>query len=126
VRAARAFIREVLRDQPSELIDAAELLTSELATNCVRHAGTDFALVVENDPEVRVEVRDCGEGHPMRRTPSPHDASGRGLFIVDALSASWGFSPDAVGKTVWFTLPRSGRSSTLRRGSATRLATKST
>jgi len=125
VRAARAFIREVLRDQPSELIEAAELLTSELASNCIRHAGTDFALVVEDDAEVRVEVRDCGEGQPMRRTPSPQDPSGRGLFIVDALSASWVFSPDAVGKTVWFTLPRAGRPSTPRSGSAARLATKS-
>jgi len=120
VRAARAFVREVLSDQSPELIEAAQLLTSELASNCVRHAGTGFKLAIEDDAEVRIEVHDCGEGTPARRTPSPHDPSGRGLLIVDALSASWGCSPDSCGKTVWFTLAGASRSSSLQGARATK------
>ena len=42
VAAARHFIRDVLQSRPRELVEAAELMTSELATNCVRHAQSDF------------------------------------------------------------------------------------
>jgi len=107
VSAARAFVREALHDQPRELVEAAELLTSELTSNCVRHARTDFELVIDSDPQVRVEVRDGGGGRPSRLAPSPQDPSGRGLGIVEALSESWGIAPERSGKTVWFTLSSS-------------------
>jgi hypothetical protein len=31
-------------------------------------------------------------------------AGGRGLKLVEALAASWGVSPEAQGKAVWFEL----------------------
>ena len=41
----------------------------------------------------------------MTRSPKPTDPSGRGLKIVDMLSAGWGVDPIAAhGKTVWFTI----------------------
>jgi hypothetical protein len=39
------------------------------------------------------------------RSPKPTDPSGRGLKIIDMLSAGWGVqSESGMGKTVWFTI----------------------
>ena len=43
------------------------------------------------------------------RSPKPTDASGRGLKIVDMLSARWGVQSRATaGKTVWFMISDAG------------------
>ena len=115
IPAARGFVRDVLSDQPRALTDAAELLASELTTNCVRHAHTDFELTVEVDGHVRVEVRDRGAGTPTVLSPRPTDPSGRGLRIVEALSDDWGVEEGPDGKAVWFTL---SQPVTTRRGRA--------
>jgi anti-sigma regulatory factor (Ser/Thr protein kinase) len=106
VAGARQFVRDVLSDQPLETIEAAELMTSELATNSVRHARSDFELaILISRREIRVEVSDQGEGQPVPRSPTPREWSGRGLQIVLELSDAWGVSPTPNGKLVWFTLP---------------------
>ncbi len=110
VTAARRFVREALSGEGAELIDAAELMTSELTSNCVRHAGTAFEVSVRTraaGDEIRIEVRDSGGGQPRPLSPGPDEPSGRGLMIVEALSESWGVEPGGDGKTVWFTLARS-------------------
>jgi anti-sigma regulatory factor (Ser/Thr protein kinase) len=87
-------------------IYAIELMVSELATNCIRHGGTPFDLMIDlSSKEVTVEVSDAGPGKPALRSPSPTDPTGRGLRIVDQLSHQWGVetSPDHPGKRVWFT-----------------------
>jgi anti-sigma regulatory factor (Ser/Thr protein kinase) len=105
VAAARHFVRDLLRDQPDGIVEAVELMTSELATNSVRHAHSDFELVVDDSRErVRVEVSDTGDGQPMLRSPTISERSGRGLRIVQALSDAWGSVPSTNGKMVWFTL----------------------
>jgi anti-sigma regulatory factor (Ser/Thr protein kinase) len=120
VTAARRFVRDILREHPLDIVEAAELLTSELASNCVRHAHTAFELAVDSREEIRIEVRDTGEGRPELRSPSPRDPSGRGLRIVEAMASAWGISPSAGGKVVWFTLaeqshaPADGRESEAR------------
>jgi anti-sigma regulatory factor (Ser/Thr protein kinase) len=108
VPAARLFVRAALSDQPEWIADAAELMASELATNCVRHAHTDFELTVESDGHIRVEVRDTGSGRPRLLSPAPRDESGRGLQIVEAMSDAWGVRSAADGKAVWFMLSPSG------------------
>lgn len=110
VPAARLFVRDVLRGQARDVLDAAELMTSELATNCVQHAQTCFELAIEAaQREIRVEVRDVGSGRPTRQSPGPTDRTGRGLLIVEAMSDKWGIEPSSQGKTVWFTLPQRQR-----------------
>jgi anti-sigma regulatory factor (Ser/Thr protein kinase) len=105
VAGARHFVRDLLSDQPRETVEAAELLTSELATNSVRHARSDFELAVQRSrDEIRVEVSDHGQGQPVPRTPSPRERSGRGLQIVEGLAEDWGVNPSPDGKLVWFTL----------------------
>jgi anti-sigma regulatory factor (Ser/Thr protein kinase) len=106
VVAARRFVREALAEHPLETVEAAELLASELATNCVRHAHTDFVLAVRSAREVRIEVRDSGGGQPRVLSPSPRELTGRGLRIVAAISQAWGVTETDHGKAVWFTLPQ--------------------
>ena len=106
IPAARRFVREILRDQPTEIVNAAELLTSELATNSVRHAHTDFELAIHWRGQVRIEVRDTGRGQPRLLSPSVRESAGRGLLIVDVMADAWGVVPVEQGKIVWFTLPQ--------------------
>ena len=52
-------------------------MVSELATNCVRHAQTDFELAVRSGEHVRVEVRDAATIGPRERL-DPSD------LVIDA------------------------------------------
>lgn len=84
------------------------LLTSELATNAVIHAGPynlgeDMAVDVEcSAGVVRVAVTDCGGGTVLRRDGAPDGLSGRGLLLVDALADSWGVTENGSARVVWF------------------------
>jgi len=105
VAGARHFVRDVLSEEPRETVEAAELMASELATNSVRHAHSDFELaILLLREEIRVEVSDHGQGQPVPRSPTPQEQSGRGLQIVQELSDAWGINPSPHGKLVWFTL----------------------
>jgi anti-sigma regulatory factor (Ser/Thr protein kinase) len=107
VPAARRFVREALHDQSRDILEAAELMATELATNCVQHARTSFELTIDHGRgQIRIEVRDTGPGRPVPRSPTPQERTGRGLRIVEAMSDSWGIDPSSRGKTVWFTVPR--------------------
>lgn len=106
VPTARRFVTTLVAGSPQEIIDRAGLLVSELASNAVRHAGSDFVLRLEQTPDqLEVEVTDKGPGSPVMQTPEARDLSGRGLRIVDILADSWGVRPSAEGgKSVWFIL----------------------
>ncbi len=106
VTAARHFVRGVLAGEAPDVIDAAELMASELTSNCVRHAGTGFDVSVSVGEHIRVDVRDSGGGRPRPLSPGPDEPSGRGLMIVQAMSDSWGVESRSGGKNVWFTLLR--------------------
>jgi len=107
VTEARRFARDVLANQSSEIRDAVELMVSELATNCIRHAHSDFEIMIETSQHaVRVQARDSGPGQPTPRSPTPSEPSGRGLRIVEAMSDAWGVVASPGGKTVWFDLGR--------------------
>lgn len=110
VPAARRFVREVLRDQPRDILEAVELMATELATNCVQHARTPFKLTIhDKQGQVRIEVRDTGQGRPLPRSPTPIEPTGRGLRIVEAMSDSWGIDDSSGAKTVWFTVLQHAR-----------------
>ena len=106
VPAARRFATGVLRGASTETLEAVELMVSELATNCIRHTDSGFDLtIIRSGSEIRVEATDQAGGTPTMRSPKPTEPSGRGLKIIDMLSAGWGvdLGPDS-GKTVWFTI----------------------
>lgn len=106
VGAARRFAVEALGEVSDEVLEAVQLMVSELATNSIRHARTGFELVVDRRPEaVRVEVTDLAGGVPEIQSPGPMDPTGRGLAIVEMFSDSWGVEyATPTNKTVWFSL----------------------
>jgi serine/threonine-protein kinase RsbW len=105
VGAARRYVRDVLQRHAPAHVDAVELMVSELATNSVKHAHSDFKVSIDDSRgEIRIEVRDTGRGQPVLRSPTPIEPTGRGLLIVEALSRAWGTVDLPRGKTVWFTL----------------------
>lgn len=107
VRAARAFVREALEDQIVDEMDmdALLLLVSELATNAVIHAQTEFDIVVDVRRDgVRVEVSDVGDGCPSPVHPLPDGEHGRGLTLVAGLATRWGVVLRGESKSVWFEL----------------------
>jgi serine phosphatase RsbU (regulator of sigma subunit)/anti-sigma regulatory factor (Ser/Thr protein kinase) len=123
VAAARRFVRETLNSWQlpgrDDLVSDAVLLTSELVTNAVVHAGTDIQVACRLDrassgrASVEVSVLDR---HPARMIPDPPNGSarsdppgGRGLLLPGALSSSWGVTYAAAAKVVWFRLALRGR-----------------
>ena len=108
---ARKAVRQFCDERGLEhLSDDAELMTSELVTNVVRHATTLFTVVfVERDAELVVGVvGDAGDREDLNLHPAvPADAlaeCGRGLFVVDQLADAWGTSAQGTGTAVWFRL----------------------
>lgn len=105
--AARRFLAEVQGEWGlSSLPDGADLVLTELATNALLHAGSDFRVVICQRPYmVRISVHDASRDLPARYASDVVAFSGRGLFLVEALSSEWGFSVRPDGKEVWADLP---------------------
>lgn len=105
---ARKLATDALPGLSRDSLDAIALVVSELATNCVRHAGTVFRLSVAKQRVdlVRIDVTDNAGGRPVLGNPTPAQLHGRGLHIVQALARQWGVLPGApgAGKTVWCTV----------------------
>jgi anti-sigma regulatory factor (Ser/Thr protein kinase) len=104
VTAARHFVKDMLASDV-ELAEAAELLVSELASNVVRHARTDFSVEVVRGPQaVRVVVEDGSAIEIAVKELESGADSGRGLRIVETLSNRCGTQSTASRKQVWFEL----------------------
>ena len=116
VRSARQVLREALtRAGAEDLIDPAQLVTSELVTNALVHAGTAVQLRLSATAgSLRVEVDDGAAHRPVRRRYAQSAGTGRGLQLVEELSDRWGTTPNASGKTVWFEI--GGSTSVLEEG----------
>ncbi len=112
VATARSFVRDTLQGWGfGDIVDDAVVLTSELVTNAVVHAGTAADVVcLRSDDGVRIEVADR---YPEREVPlqsaavnmgSPDREGGRGLQLCAALAARWGVEYTPTHKNVWFQL----------------------
>ncbi|WP_328492372.1 SpoIIE family protein phosphatase [Streptomyces sp. NBC_00414] len=108
VRHARRFTRRSLRawgvrDEP----DAILLVVSELVTNALVHTEGQVRLdltLINN--RMRVAVVDSSPRSPIKPTSIGWEATGgRGILLVEALSATWGTVPVSGGKQVWAELP---------------------
>ncbi|WP_246576511.1 SpoIIE family protein phosphatase [Actinospica durhamensis] len=133
---ARRFVRETLAEWDKtgglgveSVLDDILLLTSELVTNAVVHAGTSAVVTCELRPgpdgepaAVRIEVADRhpGKALPAPRPPSSRDAApefdqehpipdspehGWGLYLTAHLADAWGVQYSRTRKQVWFDLP---------------------
>jgi len=99
VPIARALVGEVADHLPQRAREAAELVVSELATNSVQHAGTEFEVFAAADDEtVEVLVAD-GTGWAAKHKGSR--APGHGLLLVGLLSSEWSAELEGDGKRVW-------------------------
>ena len=125
---ARRFVRETLTDWGKSgeygleaVLDDALLLTSELVTNAVVHAGTAASVQCELRPGtggtpagIRVEVADR---HPSKPLPAPGETEttragaelgeaehGYGLYLTTYLADVWGVQYTRTAKQVWFEL----------------------
>lgn len=121
--AARREVVQTLKDwgEP-DLIDIAELLVSELVTNSIRATGTtvparrytDLHDVNRVVLRLRLEstelVISVWDGDPDPPSPKPCDVeaeTGRGLQLVQGMSARWGWYPAYPGgKVTWATVTR--------------------
>lgn len=104
-RQARMFATQVLEEwQIPESVGTATLVVSELVTNSIRHAQTINELTLSlAQRRLRIAVHDLSDGSPEPTYLPDADAlDGRGLFLVEVMSRSWGVFPSTLsGKTVW-------------------------
>ena len=105
---ARRFVAGALEATDDEQREIAVLLTSELVTNALLYAQSPITVrVVQRGSTYRVGVRDDASTDVRPRKVGIDATSGRGLSLVQQLSATWGVDhADGSGKEVWFELPR--------------------
>jgi anti-sigma regulatory factor (Ser/Thr protein kinase) len=115
VKAARDFTIETLREWRLDgLIEDAVIIASELVTNAIRHGA---ALAGPEDPpevelawqrfssRVTCVVTDGSTRPPVLSAADMSSESGRGLQVVHAIAAAWGWMMiGAREKAVWATL----------------------
>lgn len=130
---ARRHVRHAMASWgiSGEIIETAALIASELVANAAKAAGmapeageSPGAPGVPGVPGIasagqilltlwygrqvlRIEVTDGSPNPPVLRRVPPDAESGRGMFIVDALTTEWSYSflPAGLGKTVYCVLP---------------------
>ena len=114
VPAARWHVRDALGLHGlGEFAQDAAIITSELVANAVQHACGNGAarigvtLTCAGSPAaVTVVVSDSSSPGPVRRETPTDGEQGRGLQIVAALSARWGWRCEDGGKAVFAVLDR--------------------
>jgi anti-sigma regulatory factor (Ser/Thr protein kinase) len=101
---ARRLLAAALRQWGYEgvLVDCAVLVSSELGTNAVLHAGSPFSLTAwMRDSVLRIAVEDASplgaSGHDGGLIPQ----AGHGLAVVETLATNWGVEGTPEGKVVW-------------------------
>jgi anti-sigma regulatory factor (Ser/Thr protein kinase) len=110
-KAARDFTTTTLREwQLDELVQEAVLIASELVTNAIRHGlgGTDDGVELawqRQAARVICLVTDRSPLPPVLGSADQDAESGRGLQVVQALAATWGWMMlSATSKAVWAAL----------------------
>ncbi|GLZ05051.1 hypothetical protein Acsp03_25170 [Actinomadura sp. NBRC 104412] len=114
-RQARAFTQATLREWGLDATaDDVVAAVSELVTNALQHglrglprplpAGPIQLVLLGHPRRVVAAVTDPGARtpEPIAQDPGRFGEGGRGLLVVGAVSASWGWAPLATGgKAVW-------------------------
>src|SRR5947209_9119482 len=112
VRTARFHVRAALAFHGlDDYAEDAGIITSELVTNAVQHVRGDGIQTIgvtlartSNPLTVTVIVSDSSPDIPRRCDPPADGERGRGLQVVEALSAHWGWHPQDSGKAVFAVL----------------------
>jgi anti-sigma regulatory factor (Ser/Thr protein kinase) len=90
-----------------EAVEPTLMVVTELLSNTIDHARGPVALSVGLSAAgvVHVKVHDASPEPPQMRPPDPARIRGRGVYLVDALSLRWGWTPEPPGKVVWADVP---------------------
>ncbi|MEO3870462.1 ATP-binding protein [Nonomuraea sp. B12E4] len=105
----RHFAGRVLAAAGHHNLDGVQLVVTELVGNAIVHTRSAWMgglVTVEvtaiGDALARIEVSDEGAATvPRPRQAGDGDCHGRGLALVERLSARWGVRPQPLGTTVW-------------------------
>jgi anti-sigma regulatory factor (Ser/Thr protein kinase) len=134
--AARRFVRDTLRsweltgrsEDQDALVDDAVLLTSELVTNAVLHAGTPVQVTCrlvgdELDGAVEIAVLDRRLAQlrldvPQATAEAAERTNGRGLQLPSQLASAWGVTYARAAKAVWFRISLAATGAAARPGGA--------
>lgn len=110
VPVARRFVADTLRAWGASRFEwAATTLASELTTNAILHARTDFTVALQLDGDrLRLEVTDGSARLPQQRHYGLNATTGRGLALLHRLSGDDGVELTGMGKTVWCELRADG------------------
>ena len=113
-KAAREFSELTLRGWGLPVLaDDAAVIVSELVSNAIRHGtggpnvnGSAYdrieLILWRRSGQIICAVTDPGTGAPALTNPDPLSEQGRGLHVVEALSATWGWTRLADRrKAVW-------------------------
>ncbi|MET8159830.1 ATP-binding protein [Sphaerisporangium sp. NPDC005289] len=112
VRCARVHAKLVLREWGLDSVgEDAELIVSELVTNAItvtRRLSTPAPppvrlRLLSDHQRLIIEVWDASVEPPLPAEPDPMSSHGRGLVLVESLSAKWAWTltPQWGGKVVW-------------------------
>jgi hypothetical protein len=86
------------------VVEQAQLVVTELATNVIKHVGegTAATLVLEiRAGRCRIELHDTSQVMPASLQPDCARECGRGLHLLAAIADDWGTVLTASGKKVW-------------------------
>ncbi len=104
----RRYLEDLDYEFDRDTVDLLKLTATELVTNSVIHSGTAArggeinVFVRVGAPSLLLKVCDRGPGvtEPVEQA-DPLSEGGRGLFLVDALSHSWGTSTVDIDDEPW-------------------------
>lgn len=103
VAEGRQFVREVLNEWGMvSFREAVVLVASELITNALLH--TDSPPTIElllTRSGLRLQIEDESGMQPRRRSYAVDATTGRGMLLVESMTARWGTEPVPGGKVVW-------------------------
>jgi anti-sigma regulatory factor (Ser/Thr protein kinase) len=106
IAAARRAVSNILMTwgfTDPDWLQTAGLLVSELVSNAIRHGGGCLAVDLSlHEGAVTVGAAD---GNSVVPYPRPAEGEGgRGLLIIECMSAGWGVHDHEGGKRVWVQL----------------------
>ena len=111
VPCARLHTRQLLWEWGLHTVlgDDAELLVSEIVTNAIQviqadmHSSSVRLWLLADRARLLIMVWDASPLPPVRVDADADTENGRGLLLVQTISARWGwhFLPDKGGKVVW-------------------------
>jgi anti-sigma regulatory factor (Ser/Thr protein kinase) len=112
-RAGRQFITERFSEWgvgPAEGVeiglDDVLLAATELIANAVRYCEGEIGLALETHHDaIALGVTDGHAAPAVVHRADPHDESGRGLALVEAVTTRWGQERHGATKTVWCEFP---------------------